>query len=71
MRCDSRLVFVIVIDVTDKSLLVIHLIVTEETLEKSANAVMCSKVRGQTGNSNLLIAMLAFDSWRRSAIWIH
>ena len=58
----------IVVDVIDKSLLVIHLIVTEETFVEFANAVMCSKVSGHV--SNLLITMLAFDS-RRSAIWIH
>ena len=54
--------------VIDEILLVVFLIVTEETLVESANAVMCSKVSGHTGD--LLITMLAFDSWR-SAIWIH
>ena len=58
----------IVVDVTDESLLLVYLIVTEETLVEFAKAVMCSKVNRQA--SNLLIAMLAFDSWR-SAIWIH
>jgi hypothetical protein len=62
---------VFVVDVTDEFLLVVHLIVTKETLVESSNAVMCSKVNRHTGNSNLLITMLALDSWRRSAIWIH
>ena len=61
--CDSD-------DVFDELPLIIHLIVTEETLVEFANAVMCSKVSGHTTSSNLLITMLAFVSWR-SAIWIH
>ena len=60
----------IVVDVTDDILLVINLIVTKETLVEFANAVMCSKVIRHIGDSNLLITMLAFDSWS-SAIWIH
>jgi hypothetical protein len=48
------------VDVFDEMLLVVYLIVTEETLEKSADAVTCSKVRGHTGD--LLITVLAFDS---------
>ncbi len=38
--CNSRLVFVIAVDVMDKMLLAVYLMITEETLEKSANAVM-------------------------------
>ena len=60
----------IVVDVTDDILLVINLIVTKETLVEFTNAVMCSKVIRHIGDSNLLITMLAFDSWS-SAIWIH
>ena len=60
----------IVVDVTDEILLVINLIVTKETLVEFANAVMSSKVIRHIGDSNLLITMLAFDSWS-SAIWIH
>ena len=59
----------IAVDVTDEMLLVVHLIVTEETLVEFTNAVMCSKVSGHV--SNLLITMLAFNSWRRRRIWIH
>jgi len=51
---------VIVIDVIDKRLLDVYLMVTEETLVEFANAVTCSKVRGHTGD--LLITMLTFDS---------
>ena len=58
-----------VVDVSNEILLIIHLIVTEETLVEFANAVMCSKVLRHF--RQLLITMLAFDSWRRSAIWIY
>ena len=55
-------------DVIDEIPLVIHIIVTEETLVEFTNPVMCSKVRRYV--SNLFVTMLAIDSWR-SAIWIH
>ena len=57
-----------VVDVIDEIPLVVHLIVTEETLVEFANAVICSKVLRHF--RDVLIAMLAFDSLR-SAIWIH
>ena len=50
----------IVVDMTDKSLLVIHLMITEETLVEFADAVTCSKVSEHV--RHLLITMLAFDS---------
>ena len=57
-----------VVNVIDKILLVINLIVTKETLVEFANAVMSSKVSGHV--RHVLITMHAFDSWS-SAIWIH
>ena len=49
-----------VVNVIDESLLVVHLIVTEETLVEFADAVTCSKVSEHV--RHLLITMLAFDS---------
>ena len=55
----------IVVDVTDESCLVIHLIVTEETLVEFANAVTRTKVISHAGrrSPNVLFTMLASSAF--------